>query len=1052
MSKEIRNNLFGLPSSGMSGVNWAAYWAKKSAFFSGDFNFDTNKWEDKSPNGNHADLVGSYCVEILGDLTLTLATKRIGATITKVNDSADLTAGFAVNGSGDITIDFSELDVVANKVWNVFLSTGEEFRFTTGASPYVFAANNKGTLGGTETTHWQWSTTNLAHLNLKYGFSKYPVNNTESKPAILATTPPYTDSNGELNAWDVEWEGVFLDTNDLQYCFSTTAKKTTFYLYCQYTKSTGRVSFLAREAISNFYHDTTANLTKLKVKVAYNGKGYAVNDNWTLYVNDVLVNPTFADPSGANDRAALLSWAGNGRSSRVIAVRNYKLRYNGINFGYIRDGVFDNLQTYTKPNYYMYIPVFSGLDAFGFPPMNPAFINEWNYAETKIKMPVSAVLSDNDVNNILYTDPATPKELDLSNFYPSFGSKIHCNNGSINRVKDIIVTTTTTDLSNYLNGYRSDIILGILRTDTEGSNDLRSAKFDDLLYEENVKGEAHMFAPTFADKWGGLAVSGDMSVFMHDAVPSFYIYANYEEGKKAYDNATAEQKADGTVIENMGKIGYAYGAYSTPLQTFANYVTYFGFVYPTGVTPDPDDDNSMWWQWWVDEWERYLNGLGISLRGYTELGALPRGIHETHPDFISILELAVYGAATGVDLTDNLEGDESIFDAQLNASIVEDGGVNCQKLTGTGTVAQGNIGLNISEWMPHTVIDVSFMAKCTVTERPLSAIQFNQYNITNNILFAANITFLGVTYANPCVENTWYKVRLIVNDKYVVLALYNESDECILFTNKAVISETRIPIISLIINNGDTIIKNLRIKTYDTKKYIFVSNSVAFDGDTGANTADEWLEIVKKDFARRAIRDYYVARLFSHQIKDPAIKADDGTYTGVMDRSYLKIKEFVQFFKNSVRFVNAGLLINGDPRYSTTRRNLVLNGDFETEKFGLTGEAWGYAPLDIDAGESANSIDGTNILKLENGEAFSRAIRVKRAGWYYLRFYAKGSIRAGMLTHGSYSTFSNTLITPATYTFYEYPVYVNSDDTLLLFSLAAYATSYIHKLSVDERT
>ena len=111
-------------------------------------------------------------------------------------------------------------------------------------------------------------------------------------------------------------------------------------------------------------------------------------------------------------------------------------------------------------------------------------------------------------------------------------------------------------------------------------------------------------------------------------------------------------------------------------------------------------------------------------------------------------------------------------------------------------------------------------------------------------------------------------------------------------------------------------------------------------------------------------------------------KADDGTYEGVMDRSYTAITEIVEWMKtNGFTFTNSRSLKLGNANISATRKNYAINGDFEDELMGISGEIWGYVRLSVADGESADSVDGTNIAAIDDN--FDKHVTLL-SGWHFL--------------------------------------------------------------------
>lgn len=112
------------------------------AFWSDTFDFDANTLLDKSGNGNDVPLINGNCVNFINDVTITLSVAQIGATVSEVNFSGT-TTGVTVNGSGHIEIVQASLPVA--KLYQIKLSTGDEFFLTGGTNQIVFC--NSGLYG-----------------------------------------------------------------------------------------------------------------------------------------------------------------------------------------------------------------------------------------------------------------------------------------------------------------------------------------------------------------------------------------------------------------------------------------------------------------------------------------------------------------------------------------------------------------------------------------------------------------------------------------------------------------------------------------------------------------------------------------------------------------------------------------------------------------------------------------------------------------------------------------------------------------------------------------
>jgi len=1035
------------------GVNWASSVKKSADFFSGDLDFATNKWIDQSDKKNDATLVGGYCVEVLNDITITLQTARVGATITKVNDSASLTDGIAVDGSGNITIDFSELSVIANKIWNIFLSTGEEFRFTTGAGLYIYAANNYGAISGTENTEWAWSTTNEAHLNLRYGFSKYPYS-----PSSYKSSWDYRNVTYRIgDRIEAEWEGIMLSSAGVLFNLikpsSIAGAIGTYHFMIRIDRTTGRLYFGSREAVRFWIYLGSTNLgIKHKVKVVFNGGSIDVSENYDIYYNDNLLTGERTAFTTTWDKSSN-TWAGNGEGNPVIAVRNYSLKRNNQLTWLIKDGLYFQGLMSTNPPTFIHVPVFDNLDAFGFTPTNPAYVDAHNKAETKIKMTETAGLIACDLNDYLFT-AGVANALNMSEMYSSLENKIQCDNSDARYVKNIVVSSEAIDLHKNLNGYEPDKLYSSIRVDTDGEDEENPGgdltHLSTLLEETSAKINIHV-STAFAlstEGWGRWMLNGKMSVGIHAMPPAFWKYANYLEGKWAYDNSTAAEIADGTVIENQGMIGYAYGGYNPPKASIEYVHSGWGIAYPDGITPQDTDDNEDWWEWVIDAYISRISTYNGKLISITELGSSPKGWSLWHPEVMKMFyektAQRIGFAGESLDLQDDLENDKSIFSGSLNASIVEDAGVKCQKLTGTGGIAYGQISLGTITAPEY--YDIEFMAKSTAGSLfPLDKIILYTGGITHSVSFAANITIDSYSNTNPCLANTWYKIRIHCNTEGKrELRIYNESGDTIYISRYAMGAIWQ-DILTIHNTDCDTLIKNVKIRTYCYAGQSMYNNNISSYtvGDTAAQ------QVVKmKGVTLHQLQDSNsINQYFNHWIKDPEVKAADGTEDGVYrDRSYIILKELVEWCEdNGVEFVTEYDAKNLPVQ--TGRINQFRNSDLADQLWGLSGTIWGCIYATIDTGETL--MFGSNIAKITTGKTIVRSIRYNRSGVKYLRFWLKGNIRISGLNFAYYTSVVNT---GGVWKFVEIPYYIdNYRDVKDLLTITAIADSYFQKIEIDEK-
>src|SRR5690606_16270294 len=139
----------------------------------------------------------------------------------------------------------------------------------------------------------------------------------------------------------------------------------------------------------------------------------------------------------------------------------------------------------------------------------------------------------------------------------------------------------------------------------------------------------------------------------------------------------------------------------------------------------------------------------------------------------------------------------------------------------------------------------------------------------------------------------------------------------------------------------------------------------------------QWAELLLKSCVRSLLSTCsYPICIFSHRIKDPEEKADDGTFDGIMDRSYTTLKSMIRYLKSyEVQFTNSLELITSNPIDLDVRHNIIRNTNFETTKFGYTGEIWGLSSfLSVAEAEASSSIDGCNVALMDATITISKRI------------------------------------------------------------------------------
>lgn len=1039
-------------------------------FWSDDFDFTNNLWLDKSGKDNHASLTGGFCIEILDDVTLTLLTAKIGATITKVNDSELLTSGVSVNGSGHIEFDFSELTVTANKIWNVFLSTGEEFRFTSGISPYVWASANRGVFGGTETTEWQWSTTDLAHLNLRYGFSKYPAAINKDRLTANYPTVPHSYPS-ENKAWKVSWTGnPFTDSSKYKAVLFTWAGTTSYTYCCIVDRKNNKIRITNRNDATG---EAVVNASELSgmisVRIEYNGNGFGTLTNHTLYLNDTLI--TLTPVSATNeDRASGPNYWGNGNQSSITlygVIRDYYWEINDVKFYGIKDGLLCdyNLQSGTYYPEWIYIPVFGELDALGGSVLNPAYDDAHNESETKIKLAEDADLISNDINNILFDGEGNANAIIITDLECNVGNKIHIDNHIDNKYYNLIVTNSEIDLGKFVNGYENKALEVYFRMD--GAEE---TKLVDLLTEQDAKISVHGQGHTDA-KFDDLFDAGQMRSSWHEIHPCFYRYKNYSEGLVAYNLASDESKAAEGVMENQGQIG----CYGTLLERYELRSAYYiivnlihgtwGYPYPDGVTPSETDDNGDWWEWvldaviwWFEQNDRELDEISF-------LGSLPPGHYiGYHPEF---LEMFYSKKSWPVDfddfdlppisLSDDLANDVSIFQGAENDSIVEDGGVKCQKLSGYETTAYGNLFIESGNWMNYLIWKVEFFVKVLQTENgnPFSSISFMGAGTGGVINFEDEEIKIGdsYTYDNPLELNTWYKIVLGAYTRDNYLLIIYQGDTCVLMSDAAGRLYNNLTF-RIDATGVDVLIKDVDITAFSHREFRELqSGNIAVGSDVYSYTYADAVEEMKQEMARKWANGE-VPFLFTHYITDPAEKAEDGTAQGILNRSYNLLTELAEFANDN----DANWVYRDTEITYPNRINHFINSNFLTTMYGYSGEIWGWKKstnnIVVNAEETAaSSFDGTNIITLPLGESITNIVIFKTPGVKWLTFWVKGQFDVVINQYTTYEYRSQeNQYTKVSYTKMRIPVIVEDNYCpIFQFKITAVTETYLHKLILDDK-
>lgn len=1035
------------------------------AYWSGDFDFNTNQWLDKSGNANHADLVSGNCIQFVEGktVTLTLSTARTGATVTLVNGSADNTAGVTVV-SGNIQVVSDTLTVTDRKIYSITLSSGDEFRLTSGHTKYCWAAANMATLGGTEATDWVWTTTDLAHLNLRYGCSKIATVYAQTKRYgfVDASYKPI-DKNCE---YSVKWEGNFIGT----FCELFSMHIVTTYAYCCIADRTNNKIFVINRNSGSESFECAVTAGSLNgwvdIEVQYNGRGalaanFVVKSNGTILTNSVVAH-------GNRDSTIPYSWSGNDRNSRTTFVKNHYYEWNGFKTWCIYNGVPIDINLRERETGFIYVPYFSGsYDALGCTVLNPASVTEHNSSETKVKMKAGvAALFNNDVNGILFTDIDTPKVVDITKFYPTFGNKIHCDNHVFPNVKDLIVTTSAIDLSDYMNGFRPSDMIATARFDDsglptgQGGEWFDLTKLPDLLNETGIEIEEHVtYYPDIItpDSFKTLNAAGKIKLCLHSFPPCFWKFETAAEGLYAYDISPQADKGSNMVAADMGMINT-----TDPIKVFnAKYLieymhTEWGIAYPGGVAPTTTDNNGIWWNWVISAISTRYAAIGLTDNlQMSDSSTSPKAeAFYFHPNVYKriaetwALTIPRFESRADVSLTDDLTNSVSIFSSALNDSIVEIEGIKYQKLSGYGTSAFGTIRLSSMDWIAAPHWDLQFdVTSIQSSGSIISGLMCGRKGA--EMTFGANITINTVNYTNPCDVGEKYKIRLTYSREVFVLRIYDDTGALILLSKtwaNSIISRW----LQINSNGADCLINNLSV-------YATWENFSNQQGDSYSITTQyvegrtyaEQLDLLKQFVLNGVCKTNKNVVPIFHYCNDPAVKGDDGTYEGVFDRSYLMNKAVIDWSQQYG--VKWRTLLTRPVEIFTNRKrqNLIINGDFKDELFGLSGTRWGMSEWSYSADETASySIDGSAIMSIDATKTF--CVYFKDPGLKWISFWAKGDFYMYGGGEYEYNSVENKL-SSTDYRFYKIPIIVaNNSNNQWYIAFQKITTCYIHKLAVWE--
>ena len=818
----------------------------------------------------------------------------------------------------------------------------------------------------------------------------------------------------------------------------------------------------------------------IKIELNYNGRGSDTINNFSVKINDI--SKTLSGTT-AKSYDYIYNWniGGGFRDGNVSAfsssiIKNCYIYHNGSYYHYVKDGFGVNQHIMSRTTLkYFYVPSFDNItDSVGGTVLNKSYPDSWNGCETKIKMPINSVILDNDVRNILYTDPSTPKSLDLNTFYPTFANKIHCDNSQRNIVKDLIVTTKTIDLSTSINGflpYQGDFYL---RVDSNGdgiNGAFNVERLSNLVSEENIDFEEHMIIPAvdfhINDSLKTQFISHG-SISLHSFNVAFFTCATASEGLQVYNNSSALDKSStGTTID-MGTIGAIVPVSSYGSKSIIEKMHNVWLIpYPDGITPQSSDDNEKWWEWVIDGFNsRVQNLAGVDQFYQDSYSSTQPGNYSKpnyfHPRWTKLfrdkMNQTFLTFKPDVNITDDLSNNISVFSGATKDSIVTFGGSVCQLLSGSTSTSYGNLCLDDNSWLFAPYWHLKFDVYClsTTGNTPINSITIGNQIVSFSNPLVFDLSSQMVNYTNTCTTGKWYtisisKIKINLISSYQ-LSIYDDTNTCIMFTHNSLIIK---PYMFFVINcDGiDSYFKNFSIyATWKGEIKAKCDSYVLFEtGYVEGDTYDTHL-LRMKQYLLGNIYSNFRYGITTHWCYTGTTSSN--TLEGLKNRSYEFLKDIITWLKTT------GVNIKNYKNFNTVtplsrRINLIPNGDAKTSIFDIsTGTTvWGLSPLTVDSTETTNnSIDGCNVIK---GSTTSGSLRImipySKTGVSWLSFWAKGNFQIIFenLYHNNYlATYFND---SSKYVFYKFPCILdgnNFNDGIVTFYFQG--DTYLQKLAVWE--
>jgi len=1029
------------------------------AIWLGDLDFANNKWLDKTGNTSGATLGGGNCILVTADLTVTLSTARIGATVSKVNGSAT-TTGVTVNGSGHIAIANATIPS-PKKVASIELSTGEEFRFTAGAGRVAFASGDVGLISGTAGTEWSWSTIDSIHLNWKNGFSDaYEM--TDGASYLNFTTLAKINS---ASWFRLKWGNAVINTSSANAVFKLMDETEAFPLNCVMTYSGGNTLFDFGSYTAAGYKDVRCTKSGNyfaqyhTYEFEFDGVDKTALGSFTFKIDGVAQTLTAAGGNTGSGNTTTIGFNNVSGNYSVCFWNYFKLESGTHNTMLILAGRSSNLASAAMP--IPLIPSFNGTtDALGRSVTGSAATNFHNGCESWFKMPVDETIQANDVNSYLYTS-TTPNALYSSAVFDVISTKkIVCNNTNRYAIQDFIVLkeAVSDSVLTLINAYNSAPTGKLLfRTDRTQDNQTYIGKtintltnYFEALDAAGLKGSMIYplvsFGPVAARHLSAFA--NGHSFEMHDEVQLFFTFATYEDGKATYDNESAGNRTTYGLTTDMGKISG-----SITVAEIERLHTASGLAYPGDVAPVGTDNNNVWWEYVIQAYKAWAASTGLTLTMFSPLGSAGNTYRAYHKELQDIIR-AEFRTYSGTTLNGSGSGDVVSYTDSIDSSVIpfkgkglsiyNDGSLNWVKMAGYGGVANGvlNLGTLITGFDPirYSNYVLQFQVKCTQVGSYMPLKKIVVGGVATTFANAGNINvFANYNVTNTMAINTTYTIKIEKIGGNHLLTVYSAAGAVLIASKKVVLTDpTRVIYFE---TDGDTLIRNISFEAFDRKGILYLEG-ISFDGTYSdyltANAGATWQTFTDASLKPEIVRDIMSGlntQLFFHELGSFADISDTGLDNVRYGHSLDAMNRVITWAAaNSVPVGNPATVVRAS---SSGRVNYFPNPKFEATKYGVTI---------IDAANVSTEIapdKSSAVYKIPTSTAKAFTMLLPSSGLYRFKFWMKGTAAVNFSANHTILPYPGYSYTDAAMTKREIVLNIGAANTMVSITFTTSAVTHV---------